>query len=314
MAPAILLVGATGNTGQGVTQALPELLNKNESFSEYRIIALTRSKDSPAARKLSELPHVEVIEHVWSEITSEWLVQNEVVRIFIAPYNDPTAFAMESQFLSEALHAGVKYVVRVLTTAANVTAGTRAYYARTHWAIEQMLSQPEFEALHWTTLRPNVFFSFALGTAAEYIKTHGKTGSSGKLSLTLDATVPMGVVDPVEVGVLAARLLLLDDTSAYTKARLVINGPEDISGEDVVALVESHTGHKVENVEYRDVSSIHQWADATPTGLKSVIRSVSHALETGWEGKCKASTTSAEVLKLAPPKVTAKQYLAQMLA
>jgi uncharacterized protein YbjT (DUF2867 family) len=288
-------------------------LNKNKSFSEHRILALTRSKESPAARKLSELPRVEVIEHPWSEITSEWLVQNEVVRIFIAPFNDPTAFAMESQFLTEALHAGVKYVVRISTTAANVTPACRAYYARTHWAIEQMLSQPEFKALQWTTLQPNVFLSFALGPAAEYVKAHRKTGSPGRLGLVLDATVPMGAVDAIEVGVVAAHLLLLDDTSAYNQARLVINGPEDISGEDIVALVESHAGHKVENVEYRDVSPIHQWADATPTGLRTVTRSLSHALETGWEGKCKASTTSAEVLKLAPPKMTAKQYLAQML-
>jgi len=313
MAPAILLVGATGNTGQGVIQALPELLEKNKSLSEHRILALTRSKDSPAARKLSALPRVEVIEYTWSEITSEWLVQNEVVRVFIAPFNDPNAFASESQFLVEALHAGVKYVVRVSTTAANVTPASRPYYARTHWAIEQMLSQPDFAALHWTSLQPNMFLSFALGSAAEYIKSYRESSSSGKLALTLDATTPMGMVDAAEVGVLAAHLLVSDDTSAYNQARLVINGPEDISGQDVVALVESHTGRKVEDVKYRDLTMIHQWADAAPEGSKNVIRSLTHGLVTGWEGKCKASTTSAEVLRLAPPKMTAEKYLAQML-
>jgi hypothetical protein len=176
-----------------------------------------------------------------------------------------------------------------------------------------MLSQPEFQALQWTSLQPNVFFSFALGPAAEYIKASRTAGSSGKLGLMLDATTPMGVVDAVDVGVLAAHLLVLDDPSAYNQARLVVNGPEDISGEEVVALVESHIGRKVENVEYRDVSPINQWADATPLGSKNVIRSLSRALVTGWEGKCEVSTTSPEVLKLAPPKMTAKQYLAQML-
>jgi hypothetical protein len=94
---------------------------------------------------------------------------------------------------------------------------------------------------------------------------------------------------------------------------LVVNGPEDVTGEDIVKLVEAYTGEEVKDVKYRDMSFIHAWADSTSSGSKNVIRSVTHAQETAWKEKCKASTTSREVLDLAPPKITAKQSLAQML-
>lgn len=313
MAPTILVVGATGNTGKGVMATLPGLLQQHKNLSSHRILALTRSKDSPSAKKLAALDGVELAEQNWTEITADWLRKHEVVRIFIASHNEPSQFAEEGQFHVEALHAGVKYVVRISTTAANVQPNYPAYYPRTHWAIEQMLSQPEFKNMHWTSLQPNVFYSIVLGPAAEYIKEHRKSGKSGKLSLMLDANTPVGVIEASEIGVLAAHLLAQDDTSAYNQKRLVLNGPKDITGEEIVKMVESHTGSKVGDVEYRDVSFVHSWADGLTSGSKNVIRSISHAPETAWAGKCKAETTSPEVLELAAPKITVKESLAQML-
>lgn len=43
MAPIILVVGATGNTGRGVMETLPKLLSANSALSGHQIIALTRS-------------------------------------------------------------------------------------------------------------------------------------------------------------------------------------------------------------------------------------------------------------------------------
>lgn len=313
MAPTILVVGATGNTGKGVVETLPTLLKDSKTLSQHRVLALTRSKDSPTAQKLAVLPRVELAEQNWTEINSEWFRQHDVTRIFIASHNEPTQFAEEGQFLVEALRAGVKYVVRISTTAANVNPDYPAYYPRTHWAIEQLLSQPEFKDLQWTSLQPNVFLSFTLAPAAEFIKEYRKTGKQGKLALMLGADSPTGVVDAFDVGAIAAHLLAQDDTNTYNQKKLVLNGPEDITGEQVVAMVEGYIGAKVKDVKYRDVSPIEQWADATTTGSKNLIRSITHAPETAWEGKCKASTTSKEVLALAPPQTNAKQYLAQML-
>lgn len=312
MAPSILVVGATGNTGKGVVGTLPALLKTSPTLSQHRILALTRSKNSETAQKLASLPGVELAEQNWIEIDSKWLRDHEVVRVFIASHNEPTQFAEEGQFLVEALRAGVQYVVRISTTAANVVPDLLAYYPRTHWAIEQMLSQPEFKSMHWTSLQPNVFFPFVLGSAAELVKEYRKTGKQGQLSTMLAADAPTGVIDPLDVGILAAHLLAQDDTSTHNKAKLVLNGPEDLTGRQIVALVEKQIGAKVEDVKFKDVSFIDQWADATTTGSKNLIRSITHAPETSWDGKAKAFTTSEEVLKIAPPKMTAEEYFKQM--
>lgn len=78
-------------------------------------------------------------------------------------------------------------------------------------------------------------------------------------------------------------------------------------------MVEAQLGAKVEDVKFKDVSFIEQWADSTTKGSKNVIRSIIHAPVTGWEGECTASTTSKEVLEIAPPRGTAKEAFEAML-
>ncbi|GKU12648.1 unnamed protein product [Fusarium langsethiae] len=162
MAPAILIVGATGNTGRGITQTLPELLRQSKTLSSHRIIALTRSANSTEAQRLAKIPGVEVVEQNWVDITTEWLTEHQVVRAFIASHNAPNQFAEESSFYVAALNAGLEYVVRISTTALNVRPDCPAYYPRTHWAIESLLGSDEFSNLKWTSLQPNMFIKFAL--------------------------------------------------------------------------------------------------------------------------------------------------------
>ncbi|KAJ6137256.1 hypothetical protein N7471_003742 [Penicillium samsonianum] len=316
MAPTILIVGATGNTGQAVVETLPKLLQSSNALSEHRVIALTRSLKSPVAQKLAKLPGVEVIEQNWVEITSDWLREHQVTRAFIAPHNDPNAFAEESTFHIAALNAGVKYVVRISTTAANVRPDCAAYYARTHWAIEALLSSPEFTNLQWTSLQPNIFSALYLSSAAEFIKQYRKTGKQGALKLLASKDAPVGVIDPSEVGVFAARLLSQDDPAVHNKARYVLNGPEDITGKQLVDLVEQYIGTQVEQVIYQDTSFLdllyeHNYAKTNQS--KNVIFSIKHAPVTAWEGKCSVSTTSEVVLELAAPKITPAEVLKSLL-
>lgn len=116
------------------------------------------------------------MEQNWVEISEDWLRRHEVSRVFLASHNEPTQFAEESQFLVNALNAGVKYVVRISTTAANVRPNLKAYYPRSHWAIEQMLGQHEFKAMHWTSLQPNTFTAMFLDSTVEFIKQTRRTG------------------------------------------------------------------------------------------------------------------------------------------
>ncbi|KAJ5339515.1 hypothetical protein N7452_006243 [Penicillium brevicompactum] len=316
MAPTILIAGATGNTGRRLTEILPGLLKASNDLSGHRIIALTRSLTSPAAQELAKLPGVEVIEKNWVEITSDWLRDQRVVRAFIASHNEPNQFAEESTFYSAALGAGVEYIVRISTTAANVRPDFKAYYPRTHWAIENLLSQPEFAALKWTSLQPNVFGSFWLASSAELIKEYRKTGKQSALRLLAAKDAPVGIIDSAEVGVFAAHLLAQSDPTIHNKAKYVLNGPVDITGKQVVELVEQYIGTKVDEVIYQDTSFIDMMYEAkfAPLGQsKNVILSIKHAMETGWEGKCSVSTTSAEVLQLAAPKRTPADMLKELL-
>ena len=303
MAPTILVAGATGNTGRNVVRTLSNLLKANNVLPGYRILALTRSSNGTAAQQLAELPGVEVVEQSWVEVTADWLRQHQVARAYIASHNQTNQFAEESTFHLAALHAGVKYVVRISTTAANVRPDCGAFYPRAHWAIEALLSTPEFRDLQWTSLQANIFSPLFLGSAVEFVKNYRETGKQDTLKLLASEDAPVGIIDPDDVGAFAAHLLVQDDPSRHNKAKYVLNGPEDITGHQIVKMVEDRIGTQVKDVRYKDTSIIEQMA-AQSSESKNVMLSLRHALETAWAGECSASTTSKEVLELAAPKGT----------
>ncbi|KAI8131112.1 hypothetical protein DUD61_005226 [Geotrichum candidum] len=315
MTPSILIIGATGNTGRGVVGTLPSLL-QSSNLAGYRIIALTRSLNNPVAQEFAKIPGVEVIEQNWVEITADWLREHQVSRAFVASHNEPNQFAEESTFYLNALNAGVKYVVRISTTAANVRPDCPAYYPRQHWAIEALLGSPEFSNLQWTSLQPNIFSQVIMSPAAEFIKKYRETKEQDTLRLMVSEDAPVGIIDPEEIGVIAAHLLAQNDTSVHNKAKYVLNGPEDITGKQIVDIVEQHIGAAVENVIYKDTSFIDMLYEAKYAATKeskNVIYSIIHAPETAWEGKCSTSTTSKEILDLAAPKRTPADVLKTLL-
>ncbi|KAK4195141.1 hypothetical protein QBC40DRAFT_289579 [Triangularia verruculosa] len=307
MTSSILVVGSTGNTGRSVVETLSKLSTKP-------IIALTRSLDGPVAKHFATLPRVQVLEKNWVDITAEWLQEHKVERAFIASHIQPNQFAEESKFHLAALHAGVQYVVRISTTAPNVRPDCEAYYGRNHWAVEALLSTPEFSSgsLQWTSLQPNNFSTFWLFTAAEFIKQYRKTGKQDTLRLVASEEGPVGIVDADDVGRCAAHLLLQEDVSPHHKAKYVVNGPADITGREIVRLVEEHIGTRVDSVGFKDVSFIEHLVAASQE-TKSVVLSMKHSPVPSWDGKCTASTTSEAVLKLAAPTRTPAEVLRAML-
>ncbi|KAJ1024725.1 hypothetical protein NDA16_002765 [Ustilago loliicola] len=311
MARSILVAGATGNTGRAVVETLSKLFKSQSDFADYRILATTRSSKGSAAKALSRLDQVEVIEKSWSNITPQWLSEHEVKRAFIASHNEPAHFAEESGFYLAALHAGLNYVVRISTTAANVRPDCKAYYPRSHWAIEAMLSSPEFDGLQWTSLQPNVFSQSILAPAVVLINKSKDSGKQEKLGLMISQDDNVGIVDSNDVGVFAAHLLVTRDVSKHNKAKYVLNGPENITGREVVAMVEQAIGSKVEHVSFGDMSWLPAAASQSPT--PSLIMSIQHALDTAHQGKCAIDTTSKEVFDIAPPQTTPWQTLQTLL-
>lgn len=312
MSPTFLIVGATGNTGRGVVEILSKTIKDHPKFSGYRLLIQTRSASSSTATELAKLPNVEIVEIQWPEITPQWLREREIKRAFIASHNLPNHFAEESTFLVAALRAEVEYVVRISTTTANVHPDYDAYYPRTHWAIETMLEQPEFSKLHWTSLQPAVFLTMILSPAAELIKKVQAGEKQETLRILLDADAPCGAIHPNDISRVAAKLLLQEDTSKYNKAKLNLNGPEDTSGKQIVAMIEKEIGAKVEDVSFRDLKMIDGMVAATKES-KNVIGSIKFAPITTWDGECTADTTSKEVLELAPPEHTPADTLKELL-
>lgn len=79
MSPAILIAGATGNTGRSLFQTLPSLL-QNTPLSNHRVLALTRSANNPVAQEQAKIPGIELIEQNRVEIDDAWLREHESKR------------------------------------------------------------------------------------------------------------------------------------------------------------------------------------------------------------------------------------------
>jgi uncharacterized protein YbjT (DUF2867 family) len=152
----------------------------------------------------------------------------------------------------------------------------------------------------------------ALGPAVALVKEFRKTGKQDTLRLMLAEDARVGVIDPYDVGVFAGHLLSLEDTTPHNKARYSLNGPEDLTGRQVVAMTEEAIGTKVEDVRFKDTTFLEQWAAAQPS-ISHLILSVKHAPVTGWNGECTASTTSKEVLEIAAPSRTPSQVFKDLL-
>jgi uncharacterized protein YbjT (DUF2867 family) len=312
MAPTILIIGATGNTGKNVARQLPKLLEL--SNSSYRILGLTRSLENPVSQKLAKLPHVEMQEKDWTTIDAAWLRSQEVAKVYIAPHNLPHQFVEESALHVALLHADVKYVVRVSTNVEYIGPTNPVYYGRSHWAIENLLSQPEFNSLQWTSLQPNFFTASYLAVAADWIKAYRTTGKQETLAMNPSADTAVAMIDPEDVGNIGAHLLALEDPTPHNHARYVLSGPEDVTGKDIVELVEQYAGVKVQKVEFKSTSWLD---DLVKTGVfpEKVLPSVLAGCEPLWQGKCSlaGTPTSNEIMELAPPKRTVAEALKAML-
>ena len=315
MSPTILVVGATGNTGVGVIETLSKTIKSSQKLGEYRIIGLTRDKSGSKAKELSELSHVEMMEKNWTMIDKEWLESHKVERLFIASHNGISHFTDESLFLNYALEAGVKYVVRISTTKGNIAPNTKVWYARQHWAIETMLEQPEFKAMGWTSLQPNVFTSVFTPILTGWLEAFKKTGKQQPLKLIVAKDAPVAIIDSVEVGIAAAHLLGLDDTTPHHSKKYVVAGPTNITGKDMVDLVEKHAGTKVEDVAFEDKSWVESQG-AKDTYPANVLPSLSRAPDSGFNGSAsvEADPTSPELAKLYAPKRSAIDELDEALS
>ncbi|GMK57391.1 hypothetical protein CspeluHIS016_0402250 [Cutaneotrichosporon spelunceum] len=284
------------------------------------IVVAGATASSESAQALGALPGVTVVEKDWKMVDEAWLREQRAggdLRAFIASHNGISQFTDEGLFLAACLAAGVEYVVRISTTQSVVGPDSVAYYGRSHWAAEAMLATPEFKAMKWTSLQPNVFTQQLASGVVAWLAQYRTTGRKGPFKIMLDGKAGVAAVDCNEVGALAARLLALssDNVQTHTGQKYVVVGPSNVSGGEVVALLEKHAGTTVDEIEFRDVS----WAPylGKMIGLpENVIPSLARAPSTGYEGACSVeqSPCSPGVVKLGAPVNGALEMIDAALA
>ena len=212
------------------------------------------------------------------------------------------------------LHAGVEYVVRVSTNVEYVSPTNPVFYGRSHWAIEKLLSQPDFKSLQWTSLQPNFFTTSYLASAVDRIKAYQKTGKQETLAMIPAADAAVAMIDPEDVGNVGEHLLALEDPTPHNHAKYVLSGPQDVTGKGIVELVGQATGIKVQKAEFEVTSWL---GDLVKAGVypEKALPSILAGCEPLWQGKCSlaGTPTSKEVMELAPPKCTVVDALKAMM-
>jgi uncharacterized protein YbjT (DUF2867 family) len=307
--PSILIVGATGNTGVSAVKYLSQLISALPSSSNLprRIIALTRNVNSAVSKQLAQLKHVEVKEKDWTYINHTWLIEEKVTRVYIAPHNLPHQFIDESKFLIESKAAKIQYLVKLSTNIHVIGPDSPTYYGRSHWAIENLLEQTEFNSLNWTVLRANAFMGFFVFPSIELLK---KNKTNDPILFLIDKDAPVAMINPDDIGEAAAKLLALDDPSPHFRKKYNLSGPEDVTGKDLLTLLEEVTHQKIQPdyksiTFFRDLIKESGYPENTWESMEYTMK------EIVWKGvsRLENTPTSPEILSLAPPHSTLKQFI-----
>lgn len=188
------------------------------------------------------------------------------------------------------------------------------YYGRSHWATENLLGHTEFKSMQWASLQPNFFSTTYLTSTADWIKSYRKTGKQEILNIVPDADIAVAMIDPDDVGAIGAHLLALEGPKPHNHAKYILSGPENVTGRDIVRIVEQYAGIKVEKSEFKVTS----WLDnLIKEGVypEKDLPSIMAGFEPLWHGSCSLAgiPTSKEIIDLAPPKGTAMDALKGLL-
>ena len=87
---AILVIGATGNTGSSTVKHVCQFIYSTPISKQTRkIIVFTRDVNSATSKELAQIPHVEIKDKDWTTRDVAWLAEAKVCRVYLAPHNFP---------------------------------------------------------------------------------------------------------------------------------------------------------------------------------------------------------------------------------
>jgi len=206
--------------------------------------------------------------------------------------------ATEKSFIDAAVAAGCPFLVKLGTVRCYTSKDSKSEYARFHAEIEEHLENTA-GAMKWTVLCPNWFMSNHLGDIFGSLPL-------GVIAYPLDPQAKAGVVDPRDVGDLAANLMMAPDPSAHHGLKLDVSGPENISVTEIAALYSDALSRPIAAVK----PSVEEWITAgVGGGLEEWLARAASVNFIYWEAGDLAFPTSPHALAAAPPKRTMAAWI-----
>ncbi|HEY1166475.1 MAG TPA: SDR family oxidoreductase [Chitinophaga sp.] len=217
--PALLITGATGNTG---TELAKQLSAKGISFR-----ALVRSTAN--AGELAALPGIELVSGDLGDPDSLAAALKGIKRAFLLTNSSEQAAALQLAFVDAARLAGVQHIVKLSQLAASINSPVR--FLRYHAAVEQHI---QASGMAYTFLRPNLFMQGLLGFSSTIAAKGMFFASIGEARVSL--------VDIRDIAALAAAAL----TEQGHEGKIYnITGPEALTHTEIAAQFSTVLGREI---------------------------------------------------------------------
>lgn len=287
----IVVAGASGNVGAATVRKLAEL-------GGVSVKALTRDSTSDKIASLKTLPNVEIIQCDLSNKADIASACSGVKVAVLTLGNNKQQVEQEINFIDGVKAAGCTNLVKLGTIGVYTDKDSKAEYARYHAEIEEHLETTAGD-MKWTVLRPNWFMSNHLGDIFG-------TLPMGVVAYPVKPDSKIALVDPRDVGDIAATLAVADDPSVHHGLKLDISGPEAVSTSEIAVLYTESLGRPIQAVTCPTTDWI---AGAVQGGLPEwLAEAVTHNFPLWDEGKL-AIPSSPQVLSLAAPKRTMAEWV-----
>ena len=218
-APALLITGATGNTG---TELAKQLSAKGVPFR-----ALVRSVEN--AGQLAALPGIELVSGDLGDPDSLTAALKGIKRAFLLTNSSEQAETLQLGFVDAARQAGVQHIVKLSQLAASIDSPVR--FLRYHAAVEQHIRA---SGIAYTFLRPNLFMQGLLGFSSTIAAKGMFFASIGEARVSL--------VDIRDIAALAAAAL----TEQGHEGKIYnITGPEALTHAEIAAQFSAVLGREI---------------------------------------------------------------------
>jgi len=287
----IVVAGASGNVGAATVRKLAEL-------GGVTVKALTRDSTSDKVAALKELPNVEIVQCDLLDKASIASACSGVAAAVLTCGNNQQQVESEKNFIDCVKAAGCTNLVKLGTVGLYTAKDSKSEYARYHAEIEEHLEATAGD-MKWTVLRPNWFMTNHLGDIFG-------TLPMGVIAYAVEPETKLTLVDPRDVGDLAAKLVVAADASVHHGMKLDVSGPEAVNTSQMAAFYTESLGRPIQAVNCSKADWI---AGGVAGGLPEwLAEAASNNFDYWGEGKL-AFPTSPEALALAAPQRTMAEWV-----